>query len=138
GLAPPARVFEFGAGDGELTLALAEAAGAVIAIEVDRGLHTLLSERIASFAHVSAVHGDFREASLPATGDYHVVANLPFSLTAATMRLLTCQSNPPASAHLVLQREAAAVWTGSGPATRASVLAGLRFTFDVPLALRRR
>ena len=138
GLAPPALVYEFGAGDGLLTVALAPQAGRVVAIEVDRDLHQRLSRRVSSISNVSVVHADFRDVAQPPSACYAVVANLPFSLTAETLRHVTGASNPPESTFLVVQREVAAVWTGSGRSTVAATLAQLRFSFDVPLALRRR
>jgi 16S rRNA A1518/A1519 N6-dimethyltransferase RsmA/KsgA/DIM1 with predicted DNA glycosylase/AP lyase activity len=41
-------------------------------------------------------------------------------------------------AFLIVQREAAATWTGEGRSSIRAVRAWLRFAFDVPLALRRR
>jgi 16S rRNA A1518/A1519 N6-dimethyltransferase RsmA/KsgA/DIM1 with predicted DNA glycosylase/AP lyase activity len=138
GLAPPALVYEFGAGDGLLTAALAPHAGRVIAVEVDRLLHFRLSKRVSSLTNVHPLHADFRDVVLPAKANYAVVANLPFSLTAATLRRLTGGPNPPTAAFLVVQREVAATWSGSARGTVAATLAQLQFSFDVPLALRRR
>ncbi len=137
GLAPPARVLEFGAGDGLLTRALAPHAGHVIAIEIDRDLYGCLVASVRSFSHVQPLHADFRDVALPG-GDYHIIANLPFSLTAETMQLLLSQPNPPLSAFLVVQREAAATWTGHGRTSLRAAQLSIRFSFDVPLALRRR
>ena len=138
GLAPPALVYEFGAGDGVLTAELARRAGHVVAIELDRTLHGRLAKRMAPLPTVRTVHADFREMPLPIEGRYSIVANLPFSLTAETLRRITTAPNPPEESFLIVQREAAATWTGSSRSTVAATLAGLRFSFEVPLALRRR
>ena len=137
GLAPPANVVEFGAGDGMLTRAIASRAGQVTAIEIDRGLYGRLVESLRCLDSVQALHADFRYVA-PPTADYHVVANLPYSLTAETMHLLLNRQHAPLSAFLVVQREAAATWTGDGRTSLRAVQHSLRFSFDVPLALRRR
>jgi 16S rRNA A1518/A1519 N6-dimethyltransferase RsmA/KsgA/DIM1 with predicted DNA glycosylase/AP lyase activity len=95
-------------------------------------------QNVACFPHVQAIHGDFREVALPSRGPYSVVANLPFSLTATSLRLLVEAANPPSSAFLVVQREVAMTWALQGRGTLAATVAQLRFAFDVPLALRRR
>lgn len=74
-------VLEVGPGLGSLTIALAEAAGKVIALEKDEKLYGLLQERLASYPQVEWVRGDalfFDYASLePGT---KVVSNLPYSI----------------------------------------------------------
>ena len=49
---------EIGAGTGGLTGCLAEAAGAVVAVEVDRKLHALAAERLAGLPNVRLIHSD--------------------------------------------------------------------------------
>ncbi|MBI1987368.1 MAG: ribosomal RNA small subunit methyltransferase A [Nitrospinae bacterium] len=74
-------VLEVGPGLGILTIALAEAAGKVIALEKDEKLYGVLQERLASYPHVEPVWADalfFDYASLePGT---KVVSNLPYSI----------------------------------------------------------
>lgn len=137
GLSPPALIYEFGAGEGALTAALARHAGRVVAIERDRSLWRRLHERFREQSKVRAVLGDFRETPLPRRGRYHVVANLPFTHTSEAMRLLLWARNRPRSAHLVMSRDAAMRWGGFGEETMVSVLAKPWFEFRVSLALRR-
>ena len=138
GLAPPALVYEFGAGDGALTAVLARHAGRVVAIERDRRLWRRLRERFEHEPRVRAVLGDFREVALPRRERYAVVANLPFAHTSEAMRLLLGARNRPRSAHLVMSRDAAMRWGGFGEETLVSVLAKPWFDFRIALALRRR
>ena len=138
GLSPPALVYEFGAGDGILTMALLERAERVVAIERDRRSWTRLRERFAGEPRVRSVLGDFREVRLPRRGSYEVVANLPFAHTSEAMRLLLGARNRPRSAHLVMSRDAAMRWGGFGEETLVSVLAKPWFELRVSLALRRR
>lgn len=137
GLAPPAVVYEFGAGDGVLTAAIARRAGKVIAIERDRSLYRQLRQRFAADASVQPVFADFLAYALPGRGAYVVVANPPYSETAPLMRRILSAPNPPAGAFLVLQREAALKWTGDAGSTVSGICAQLRFTFDICLAIRR-
>lgn len=138
GLTPSARVFEFGAGGGVLTCSLAARVERVTAIEIARELYGVLVQSVACHPNVDTLHADFRDVRLPPRGDYSVVANLPYSLTAETMRHLLERASPPDGAFLIVQREAAASWTGTGRTALRAVLAWPRFSFEVPLALRRR
>ena len=138
GLAPPALVYEFGAGDGVLTALLARQAGRVVAIERDRRLWLRLQERFQNEPRVRAVLGDFREVPLPRRDRYAVVANLPFAHTSEAMRLLLGARNRPRFIHLVMSRDAAMRWGGFGEETMVSVLAKPWFDFRISLALRRR
>lgn len=58
-LTPACRVLEIGPGLGGLTRHLAERAGHVVAVEIDRELAALLQERFRAQAHVRIVCQDF-------------------------------------------------------------------------------
>src|SRR5437868_8731681 len=51
-------VIEVGAGTGGLTARLAEQAGAVLSVEIDRDFHLLASEAIGRLEHVRLLHAD--------------------------------------------------------------------------------
>jgi 23S rRNA (adenine-N6)-dimethyltransferase len=138
GLAPPTKVLEFGAGEGMLTAALAGRVDSVVAIERDRSLYSQLKQRFHGDARVRPLLGDFLAYRLPPAGSYSIVSNPPYAEAAATLRKILTAPNPPASAFLVLQREAALKWTCDAGGTVAGICAQVRFTFEVPLALRRR
>lgn len=137
GLAPPDLVFEFGAGDGQLTAALARRCRRVVAIEVDRTLWSGLKTRFAGTSNVEPVLADFLAYALPPRGDFKLVSNVPFGLTAELLRRLTALPHPPKEAFLVLQLEAAQRWAGIGHETLASVLLKTRFRAKPILALHR-
>jgi 23S rRNA (adenine-N6)-dimethyltransferase len=69
---PGTLVVEPGAGDGALTVALAERGYRVLAIERDERLHRLLAARTAPYRDVRCVRDDFLVTALPHT-PYNVV-----------------------------------------------------------------
>jgi 16S rRNA (adenine1518-N6/adenine1519-N6)-dimethyltransferase len=88
---------EIGPGIGALTGRLAEAAGKVVAVEVDPALVALLKETLSKFPNLYLVEGDALKADfnalVAAAGGafpYKVVANLPYYITTPLLtRLLT-------------------------------------------------
>jgi len=109
-------VIEVGAGLGALTHPLAQAAGQVIAVELDRGLIAALSQRLAHKPEVTVVQGDILHFSLddllaraglaPHT-PYVVVGNLPFSITSAILRHFLEMDPRPQRLVVTVQREVA-------------------------------
>ena len=137
GLAPPALVIEAGAGDGMLTVEITRHAGQVVAVEQDRDCYARLRQRFRDDPRVRTVLTDFIAFELPTSRPYSVISNVPFAITARLIRKLLEAPRPPSSSFLVLQHEAALQWTGDGGESVAGILAKLRFTFDITLALRR-
>ena len=129
-------VLDIGAGDGALTLALAESGRHVIAIEKDRRLYERLRRRTARFRNVRCVRGDFLDFELPRR-PYAVASNVPYGITASVMRKLLHAARPPDEALLVLQREAAEKFAGTPRETRFSLLAKPRFAIEIVGRLRR-
>ena len=93
-LTPDRTVLEIGPGRGILTEALSQAAGHVVAVEIDPALHRLLEARQTDWANVELVCGDalvYPVEQLP-TGTV-VVANLPYYIsTPLLFRLLDCRT----------------------------------------------
>ncbi len=90
GVGPEDRVLEIGPGRGALTRDLAEAAGRVLAVEVDREL----AERLPTHPHLELVCADILRVDLPTLlaphRDWKVVANLPYYITTPILeKLLT-------------------------------------------------
>lgn len=97
---------EIGPGLGVMTGLLVKAAAKVIAVETDAVFAELLRrEAPPNLEVVEADIMDFDLRQLP-TG-YKVVANLPYYLTSAILRLLMESANPPALAALLVQKEVA-------------------------------
>ncbi|MEM3452534.1 MAG: 16S rRNA (adenine(1518)-N(6)/adenine(1519)-N(6))-dimethyltransferase RsmA [Candidatus Hadarchaeum sp.] len=81
------KVLEIGAGVGNLTVMLAEAAGTVTAIERDKKLIRILKERLKGRTNVKVLQGDALEMELPEFNK--IVSNLPFSISSRiTFKLL--------------------------------------------------
>ncbi|MDA8391640.1 MAG: 16S rRNA (adenine(1518)-N(6)/adenine(1519)-N(6))-dimethyltransferase RsmA [Actinomycetota bacterium] len=92
GVGPGMNVLEIGAGVGALTGALAATGAGVTAVEIDRHLLPLLSERVEG-SGVRVVEGDAMVMDLSTLvtghGPWHVVANLPYNVaTPLVLRLL--------------------------------------------------
>ena len=123
---------EVGAGTGGLTGCLAEAAGAVVAVEVDRKLHALAAERLAGLPNVRLIHSDAMSRAarcallgpgaalapevLAAGADamdstldarLKVVANLPYAVSTAVISALLLQGPVPCEMVVTVQREVA-------------------------------
>jgi 16S rRNA (adenine1518-N6/adenine1519-N6)-dimethyltransferase len=105
---PDDTVLEIGPGRGILTEALLESGARVVAVEMDRGLHAALAERLGAEARLTLHHGDalrFDLATLPVP--YKVVANLPYQVTTPLLFRLLEAHPAPSVAVVMLQREVA-------------------------------
>ncbi len=87
GVSSTSRVVEIGPGLGSLTVALADVAAEVVAVEVDRYLLDALGDVLVQFDlvdKVRIVHGDATTIDWDATvgdGPWQVVANLPYNVS---------------------------------------------------------
>lgn len=99
-------VLEIGAGGGIITEDLLSLSRKVIAVEIDKGLYTLLSGRLGNNKSLELICGNFLELELPKE-PYKVFSNIPFSITGETIRKLLFSNNPPDSCNLIVQKEAA-------------------------------
>jgi 16S rRNA (adenine1518-N6/adenine1519-N6)-dimethyltransferase len=104
-------VLEVGPGTGNLTRGLAKMAKKVIAVEKDEEMHEILSKLKESekIENVEIVRKDIRNIGnwLSKIGDYKVVANIPFYLTAYLIRSFLEAKNQPKEMLLVIQKEVA-------------------------------
>jgi 23S rRNA (adenine-N6)-dimethyltransferase len=132
-----ALTIDAGAGDGALTAALADAGHRVIAVERDPRLFARLQSRFATHRGVSPRLTDFLAFTLPAE-PYHVVANVPYAITAAVMRKLLHAARPPDSATLIVQREAAEKFAGRPRETAFSLLHKPWFAIEIAGIVPRR
>ena len=109
-LTPAGTVLEIGPGLGALTRRLAQAAGRVIAVEIDQNLIPLLRDTLAGYSNIELVHGDILKldlSSLVGESFYKVVANLPYYISAAVIRRLLEAPARPSLLILTLQLEVA-------------------------------
>lgn len=113
GLDKGCAVVEVGPGIGPLTEQLAQRAGKVVSIELDRALLPILRETLAAYPNVEIVPGDVMKLDLAALTDetcggmpVHACANLPYNITTpAITRLLECGRFR--SVTVMIQREVA-------------------------------
>lgn len=110
-LASADHVIEVGPGLGVLTRALAEQAGQVVAIELDRRLVEVLRETLAPFPNIEIVEGNILHtdptALLPPKVPYKVIANLPYYITSAAIRHLLEAARRPQLLVIMVQQEVA-------------------------------
>ena len=106
-------VLEIGPGIGTMTQYLAEAAGKVIAVEIDRGLIPVLEDTLSSYDNVVALCEDILKMDLEALSRENggrpikVVANLPYYITTPIIMGLFESHIPLASITVMVQSEVA-------------------------------
>lgn len=104
------NALEVGAGSGVLTVELAQRVRRVVAVELDRAILPVLRETTARFPQVEIIPRDLLEVQPAAVfGDspYKLVANLPYYITALTLRHFLEASNPPRRLVVMVQWEVA-------------------------------
>ena len=109
-LAERDAVLEVGAGMGVLTAALAERARRVVAVELERGILPVLRETTARFGNVEIIARNLLDVQPDAVfgqEPYKLVANLPYSITAATLRHFLEAASRPERLVVMVQREVA-------------------------------
>ena len=116
-LSPSHQVLEIGPGRGALTERLAEAAGRVVAIELDDVLATRLSARFADRPSVRIVAGDARTVDvgeiLDTSADYKLIANLPYYAATPIVRRFLEMDDGPSLMVVMVQREVARSMTAA-------------------------
>jgi 16S rRNA (adenine1518-N6/adenine1519-N6)-dimethyltransferase len=138
GLEPSDTVLEIGPGLGSLTLALADAVAAVVAIELDAGFVPVLREVLADHRNVRVVHADALQVDLTELLEGHparLVANLPYNV--ATPLLFHALAGPAiVDAFVMVQREVGERWSaGPGDPLYSGVSLKLALQADVEVAL---
>ena len=103
-------MLEIGRGIGTMTQYLAEAAGEVFAVEIDKNLLPILAETLAEYDNVTVVNEDILKVDIAAlTGGrpVKVVANLPYYITTPIIMGLFENHIPATSITVMVQKEVA-------------------------------
>ncbi len=102
-------ILEIGAGIGNLTSKIAEFASRVVSVEIDQRLIPVFQQVTSEFPNVEIIQGDILALDLGKliSGEYKVIANIPYYISTAVTRFLTESNNPPGNMILTLQKEVA-------------------------------
>lgn len=107
---PDDTVLEIGPGIGTLTQGLAEAGGAVVAVELDAKLVGVLTRTLEGYDNVRIVHGDILRIDISReimAAGYKVVANLPYYITTPIIMTLLEEKLPIERLVTMVQKEVA-------------------------------
>jgi 16S rRNA (adenine1518-N6/adenine1519-N6)-dimethyltransferase len=137
-------VLEVGPGIGSLTIALAEAVGRVVAVEIDAGFVAALADVLADVEGVEVVHADalgIDLATVVGGGPARLVSNLPYNV-ATPIVIETLASGAFSDAFVMVQREVGERWAArpgdasySGVSAKLGVLADVSIELHIPRAV---
>ena len=107
-------VLEIGPGLGTMTQYLAERAGEVVAVEIDKNLIPILEETLADYPNVTLIHADILKLDIGRLAEeknggrpIKVVANLPYYITTPIIMGLFETKVPLKSIVVMVQKEVA-------------------------------
>ena len=113
GAGPGSGVLEVGPGIGCLTRELAQRAGRVVSVELDKALPPILAETLADCPNAQVVSGDILKTDIPALVEERfpglapiACANLPYNITTPVITALL-EAGCFASVTVMIQREVA-------------------------------
>lgn len=134
-------VIEIGPGIGTLTEALAERAGAVAAIELDRSIAAYLQGAFAANGNVHILQGDALQMDLRQVIDAHlagrplaVVANLPYYITTPLLMKFLEGGLPFETITVMVQKEVAErITADAGTKAYGAISAAVRYYGDAEI-----
>ena len=107
-------VLEIGPGIGTMTQRLAEEAGTVVAVEIDRNLLPVLADTLSAYENVTVINADILKLDLNRIVEEHNggrpikgVANLPYYITTPIIMALFEKHVPLHSVTIMVQKEVA-------------------------------
>ena len=109
-------VVEVGPGTGLLTRKLLDAAGHVVAVEIDPAMVASIREVLPDQSKLTLIEGDIRDQIVTRVTNgrpYSVVANLPYYVASPTIRLFLEADHPPRRMVVMVQREVAQQMTAT-------------------------
>lgn len=114
GISDEDTVLEIGPGIGTMTQYLAERAGRVIAVEIDRALIPILEDTLSAYDNVRVINDDILKVDLNRLSEEEnggrpikVVANLPYYITTPIIMALLEKEVPLESITIMVQKEVA-------------------------------
>lgn len=113
-IGPEDCVLEIGPGIGTMTQYLAETAGSVIAVEIDKALIPILEETLGSYENITVIQGDILKLDIRELAEKYaggkklkVVANLPYYITTPIIMGLFEKDIPLSGITVMVQKEVA-------------------------------
>lgn len=107
-------VLEIGPGIGTMTQYLAEEAGEVVAVEIDKNLIPILQDTLSAYDNVTILNEDILKVDIKRIAEEHnggkpikVVANLPYYITTPIIMVLFESHVPLQSVTIMVQKEMA-------------------------------
>lgn len=107
-------VLEIGPGIGTMTQYLAEEAGEVVAVEIDKNLIPILQDTLSAYNNVTILNEDILKVDIKRIAEEHnggkpikVVANLPYYITTPIIMVLFESHVPLQSVTIMVQKEMA-------------------------------
>ena len=136
-------VLEIGPGIGTMTQYLAEAAGKVVAVEIDKALIPILADTLSGFDNVQVLQGDILKTDLQKIIEENggrpikVVANLPYYITTPIlMKLLSGGEDISLMAVMVQEEVARRIVSGPGNKDYGSLSVGVQYYADPEIVCR--
>jgi 16S rRNA (adenine1518-N6/adenine1519-N6)-dimethyltransferase len=111
-LTPEDLVVEVGPGIGALTVSLAQQAGKVIAVEIDKNLMPALHETTGSYPNITVIHQDILKVDVHSllqgwNGRVKIISNLPYYVTTPVVMMFLENDFPIERMILMVQKEVA-------------------------------
>jgi 16S rRNA (adenine1518-N6/adenine1519-N6)-dimethyltransferase len=133
-------VLEIGPGIGTMTQYLAQAAGKVIAVEIDKNLIPILEDTLSGYDNVRVINEDVLKLDLKKLADEEnngkpvkVVANLPYYITTPIIMGLFENEVPVESITVMVQKEVAdRMQTGPGNKDYGALSLAVQYYANVP------
>ena len=101
------KVLEVGPGMGVLTAELCKTAGEVVALEFDKAMISIVKTACIKHSNLRVENVDVLKFDTSQLGVYKLVANLPYYITSAVLRLFLEADNKPEEMVILVQREVA-------------------------------
>lgn len=137
-IGPGETVVEIGPGRGALTDLLAERAAHLIAVEIDRLLIPVLTDRYAAVPNVRIVEADVLEISLGSLveGPFALIGNVPYYITTPIIFQALRPPRPTRMVFLVQREVAERIAAPPGDRTYGALSANVQALADVHIAGR--